>query len=136
MDSKKTTAADAEERRIETSPNSPPIPGHSPAVSPPLPSVTMEIHSVNALGYWSWNVQNETCAICRNTIMECCVNCLASQERLDSENPTLSLGNESRCPYQKGTCNHVFHQHCISRWLRTRFVCPLCNQEWSSQYNP
>nr|CCC90673.1 conserved hypothetical protein [Trypanosoma congolense IL3000] len=34
------------------------------------------------------------------------------------------------CPIVWGACSHVFHSHCISRWLQWRQHCPLCDQEW------
>ena len=30
----------------------------------------------------------------------------------------------------RGVCSHVYHLDCISRWLKTRSVCPMCNKEW------
>ncbi|KAG8346145.1 Ring finger domain [Trypanosoma vivax] len=29
-----------------------------------------------------------------------------------------------------GACNHVFHHHCVSRWVRRRPLCPVCGATW------
>jgi RING-box protein 1 len=72
---------------------------------------------------WSFDINMDTCAICRNNIMDLCIECNASG--LDV--------NSTKCLCYSGTCNHVFHGHCITRWLKTRQVCPICDHPWETQ---
>ncbi|CAG2165055.1 unnamed protein product [Oppiella nova] len=75
---------------------------------------------------WGWDVVVDNCAICRNNIMEFCIEC---QAQCGSGGDP---GAES-CTVAQGVCNHGFHFHCINRWLKTRAVCPLDNTEWEFQ---
>mmetsp|Transcript_73795 Transcript_73795/g.85690 ORF Transcript_73795/g.85690 Transcript_73795/m.85690 type:complete len:99 (+) Transcript_73795:35-331(+) len=74
----------------------------------------------NAVATWAWGVINDTCAICKSHIEEPCIDCMANQ------NTSSAKG----CEVAWGRCNHTFHFHCISRWLKQRSVCPLDNKEW------
>lgn len=81
-----------------------------------------EIKKWTAVAFWSWDQTNETCAICRNHLMEPCIECQGKLEAGSTEHV--------HCPRAVGQCNHSFHLHCISTWISTRNSCPLDSAEW------
>ncbi|KAJ2758753.1 RING-box protein hrt1 [Coemansia nantahalensis] len=83
----------------------------------------MEIKKWTSVALWAWDMDMDVCAICRNNNMELCIECQADQGTKDMEECTLAWG----------ICNHAFHVHCITRWLKSRNSCPLDNREWQYQ---
>lgn len=68
---------------------------------------------------WSMNNDVTSCAICRNNIMDICVQCQKG-----------NIYTDNGCEIALGECTHAFHYHCISKWLRTRPLCPLDSKNW------
>ncbi|RKP32659.1 hypothetical protein METBISCDRAFT_11930 [Metschnikowia bicuspidata] len=81
-----------------------------------------EVKKWTAIAFWSWDIVIDTCAICRNHLMEPCIECQPN-----------SLNSQTECGAAWGNCNHAFHLHCIQRWLKSRAVCPLDNSPWVYQ---
>ncbi|CAB4057975.1 RBX2 [Lepeophtheirus salmonis] len=92
----------------------------------------------NAVAMWSWDVECDTCAICRVQVMDACLRC---QSENNSSSSTASAaaaatngGTGSKdCVVVWGECNHSFHQCCMSLWIKQNNRCPLCQQEWTVQ---
>ncbi len=45
-----------------------------------------------------------------------------------------SIKNEEE-DIKKTKCNHLFHNECISRWLKIKSSCPLCRKFLINSYN-
>lgn len=73
-----------------------------------------EIISWNATSFWKWDTDTTECTICRNHIMNSCIECS------NSENKAL---NES-CKIVTGKCGCSFHYHCIQNWIKSNSKCP------------
>jgi RING-box protein 1 len=83
-------------------------------------SKEFKVKKWNAVITWEWDTKNNICSICRNSIMIDCIRC-------------QTMKNVSKCNPVWGKCEHIFHKHCIDRWLLTRYTCPLDDTKWEYQ---
>ncbi|XP_032708266.1 RING-box protein 2 isoform X1 [Lontra canadensis] len=115
----------------------------------------------NAVAMWSWDVECDTCAICRVQVMDACLRCQAENKQEDCvgrqhielcrgwgppHHPQI-LNNAGKSPNHSasshflsviytvvwGECNHSFHNCCMSLWVKQNNRCPLCQQDWVVQ---
>ena len=49
------------------------------------------------MALWSWDIQVDNCAICRNHIMDLCIECQA--------NPNSTVTGQDECSVAWGACN-------------------------------
>ncbi|KIY74087.1 anaphase-promoting complex subunit Apc11 [Cylindrobasidium torrendii FP15055 ss-10] len=87
----------------------------------------VKVTNWNAVAYWHWDVasavddfsgEQEPCGICRNPYEGCCPSCKVP-------------GDD--CPLIWGECTHVFHMHCLLKWIGTstsKQQCPMDRRPW------
>ncbi|KDQ17541.1 hypothetical protein BOTBODRAFT_29716 [Botryobasidium botryosum FD-172 SS1] len=87
----------------------------------------------DAIAHWRWQTrandngdnddendddEGDLCGICRVPFEGCC--------------PTCKMPGED-CPLLRGQCTHIFHLHCILKWVhspQSKGQCPLDRREW------
>lgn len=86
--------------------------------TPPQPAVLPFTEQGSALvGTYKIASINSLCIICRVHILSLC--------------PVCDAEFTEPCTATLGSCNHVFHTHCITKWLSQSNRCPIDNSEWA-----
>ncbi|KAJ3743296.1 anaphase-promoting complex subunit 11 RING-H2 finger-domain-containing protein [Lentinula raphanica] len=91
----------------------------------------VEIKHWHAVAHWRWDTgvssddptkaeddEGEVCGICRVPFEGCCPACKVP-------------GDD--CPLIWGECSHVFHMHCLLKWIGTpasKQQCPMDRRQW------
>merc|ERR1712168_1438988 len=87
----------------------------------------VKIKEWRTVASWHWQTGDEAhCGICRNYFDAIC-----------------AIGDCNRsgdsCPIIAGECSHMFHYHCIQKWLtqpNSEDLCPLCRSKWQYKDHP
>ena len=80
----------------------------------------VKLNKISLVASWSWQLgDNDHCTICMNPFECACPQCKFP-------------GDD--CPPIEGKCGHIFHLHCIYKWLDSGTdKCPLDREVWKEK---
>ena len=80
----------------------------------------VKLNRMNLVANWSWQLgDNDHCTICMSPFECACPQCKFP-------------GDD--CPPIEGRCGHIFHLHCIYKWLNSGTdKCPLDREVWKEK---
>jgi len=107
----------------------------------------VKIKSWHAIAQWRWDTGNtdhdegdgegDVCGICRVPYEGCCPTC-----KVPGDDCPLSECTRVHLPFSLingravwGECSHVFHMHCLLKWIGTpasKQQCPMDRRTWGT----
>ena len=80
----------------------------------------VKLNKMNLVANWSWQLgDNDHCTICMSPF-----DCACPQCKFPGDD----------CPPIEGKCGHIFHLHCIYKWLESGTdKCPLDREIWKEK---
>lgn len=64
-----------------------------------------------------WTSVKDICQICGELLSEQCLTC--------------KVYKNNKCVIEVSTCDHIFHKHCIGRWINKLNICPIDLTQWN-----
>ncbi|TBT97113.1 RING-H2 zinc finger domain-containing protein [Hamiltosporidium tvaerminnensis] len=77
--------------------------------------VKISLKKIYATYSWKWDLEDEMCGICQQSFEQMCSECT----------------HPVNCKPCIGSCKHAYHMHCVSKWLQSNKICPMCRKDWS-----
>ena len=138
------TSRDNRSRRVHDRRRYRALYAHAPLHITLPPRMKVHIKHWSAVAQWRWNTgstdqdDEDVCGICRVPYEGCCPSCkMPGDDCPLSAFPPLPLGDTGAdAPATVwGECSHVFHMHCLLKWLGTaasKQQCPMDRRPWGA----